>query len=45
MAGVGCYGKTPAKTFAESKTLAKHKQLDIIGRTVQVEEVTVEVVG
>ena len=43
--GARCYGKTPAQTFAESKALAKDKQLDIIGRTVQVEEVTAEVVG
>ena len=43
--GARCYGKTPTQTFAESKALAKDKQLDIIGRTVQVEEITAEVVG
>ncbi len=36
---------TPAQTFVESKILAKDKQLDSIGRTVQVEEVIAEVVG
>ncbi len=32
--GTRCCGKTPAQTFAESKDLAKDKQLDIIGRIV-----------
>ncbi len=36
--------RLPAQIFTESKTLTKDRQLDINGRTVQVEEVTAEVV-